>query len=223
MKAWILAEFKGDEIDPEKALNEKLRQVPQEELKRNLREFASVKSPYAFMVVYYRTMERYESASVEHFATELSKVMARFELKNQQYLDSKSSSEDKFARLNNILALYTEAKVSGRLPKNNLISLRVTSLKAHTPGLYSIDIRFESREKVVATNVKVDDANVECMILNKPPFECEANNRLASFSIALYDNAGELVSQGNSWIFQGFSRAEPFPLKDTLECTSSLM
>lgn len=175
------------------------------------------------MIVYYRTMERYKDATVNDFANELSKVMAKFELKNQQYLDSKSSSEDKFVRLNSILGLYTEAKAYNRLSKQNKVYIRVTGLKAHTVGDYSIDMRFGSNEKVVATNVKVEDSKIECTILNKPPFECEISERLAGFSVSLYDGAGDLVSEGSSWIFQGFSRAEPYPLREILECTSTIM
>ena len=216
-----MTEFEEDDIDRSKALSTTLQTVPQDKLRKDLQELANVKSPYVFMIVYYRTMEKYKNATVDDFATELSKLMAKFEVKSQQYLDLKSSSDDKFARLSTILELYTEAKASDRLPKTNKVLLRVSELKAHTPGEYSIDLRFGNDEKVVATNAKVEDAKVEYIILNKPPFECKVNERLANFSVSLYDTAGERVSEGNSWIFQGFSRAEPYPMKETLECTSS--
>jgi hypothetical protein len=197
--------------------------VPKDKLRKDLQKLANAKAPYVFMIVYDRTMEKYKDATIDDFATELSKVMAKFELRNQQYLESKSSSDDKFARLNNILGLYTEAKAYGRVSKANKVFLRVSGLKAHTIGEYSIDLRFGNNDRVVATNVKVNDAKVESTIVNKPPFECEVSERLANFSVSLYDTAGDQVSEGNSWMFQGFSRAEPFPLKETLECTSSTM
>eukprot|EP00826_Nyctotherus_ovalis_P051441 TRINITY_DN6427_c0_g2_i4.p1 TRINITY_DN6427_c0_g2~~TRINITY_DN6427_c0_g2_i4.p1 ORF type:complete len:212 (-),score=48.95 TRINITY_DN6427_c0_g2_i4:1414-2049(-) len=205
-------------IKPSSTLNSKFCLIPQDKLKKYLKEIARIKSPYVFITVYYQTMDKYKNAKVEDFATELAKVMANFELKNQQLLNLKSSLDDKFSRLSSVLTLYTEAKACGMLAKTNRASLRVTNLRTHEPGIYSADIRFGGEDKVLATNLKVDEADVEYAVLNKPPFDCEIVERHETFSVSLYNEAEELISEGSSWIFKGFSRVEPFPLTDNLKC-----
>lgn len=205
-------------IKPSSALSSKFRLIPQDKLKKYLKEIARIKSPYVFITVYYQTMDKYKNAKVEDFATELAKVMANFELKNQQLLDLKSSLDDKFSRLSSILTLYTEAKACGMLAKTNKVSLRVTSLRAHEPGIYSVDVRLGAEDKVLATSLKADEADMEYTAISKLPFNHEIIERHEAFSVSLYNEAEELVSEGSSWVFKGFSRVEAFPLTDSLKC-----
>ena len=170
---WILSQFKEKNIEETVALNDKLWIIPQDKLKRELESKGRIKSFYVLTVIFSRIMKKSSNPTISDFATELAEIMSKLETKNKRYRDSKLSLEDKLERLRDILKEYTKAKSVGKLPRVSRVLLRVTNLKACEIGNYSLDLSFGNTDRVVANNLVITDAEVDLMILNKPPFECE--------------------------------------------------
>ena len=202
-------------------MNEKLWLLPQDKQKQQLANQARLKSTYVLAVIYIRTLKRDPKATVADFAAELSVVMSKLEQKHLTYVNAKRTSEDKFTRLRDLFNTYTEAKASSKLSKISKVMLRPSGLRVAEKGTYSMDLRFGSKERVIANDLAVTDQETELSVPEKPPFECEVGKRLDFFSVVLYDSQETMVSTGNSWLFASFAHSDAINTEDGLISTST--
>jgi len=144
--------------------------------------------------------------------------MPSLEKKHLSYVNAKQMSEDKFNRLRDLMQIYTTAKSSGKLPRLSKVLLKPSNLRACEPDTYSLDLRFNGKDRVIANNLIINDPKLDLIVPEKQPFECDVTKKLEYFTAELYNFKGDLISSGSSWLFSKFARAETIITEKGISC-----